>query len=126
MLEKSHAATRLENKKQWQQLHLHGQALEQSTINTARPTCWNIGSKATQEAIDNYEFLHQLEQPGPKVKAAEHTGSNNTLAQDVVADSDCQFNDLKVPSAVKTKLVSRLNATDTILHRNDVVLRELR
>ena len=48
MLEKSHTATQLENKKQWQQLHLHDQALEQSIVNTARPSSGGIWSKAEQ------------------------------------------------------------------------------
>ena len=54
-LEKSHAATQLENKKQWQHLYRVDEVLVHPTTNTARPTQYDVGLKAAQDAVDNSE-----------------------------------------------------------------------
>lgn len=81
-LEKSHAATQLENKKQWQHLQRHDQTLGHPKANIALLAHDDTGSKAAQDAIDNSEILRQIEELRSTVAALEQIKTSNITLQD--------------------------------------------
>lgn len=148
-LEKSHAATQLENKKQWQHLHRHDQALGHPRANIVHLAHDNTGSKPAQDAIDNSEILHQIEELKSTVAALEQIKTSNTTPQDAhgltslgstdaVTDSETlrQLNDYQPSSATlrafnaalgstnaaQLTLISQLKTTNAIMrHENEVL-----